>query len=590
MASVRDKLPAFIAEIENGFSHETLLTVIQKIYFEYWLRRWLVTYRYMANPIFYPPLHTLKQITDGVWFRTSTNLSGQSLSGQFNPDLLKTVGEERLAWAPPSSEDGYQHYKDRYWYMDYYEGPYPVTDDVSPVEAGLEAIANRSAFVLPGHDSPGPRLHSYNIHPYLKPTDIDTTSPYDPEGSHETYLTDLNYNGLAPGFNQKTAHVFLAYIIPRLLDGTSGLFLNYRRHDAPWAAYTSLEELCEDAEIDTCAGMLERDGASSAYSLARPKVYVDLLKILQALKIYQIVHDFPWGPTDLFEWHEDLKTVTYYDSSGLTTWPHVPDWAAGTLGPLPTYYDSRGTPQLAYRMSDAKGPWYSAPFTRMATYPYTPLGPPYSLASAYEALPTPRYPTLNLQSSLAGSIYSSGYSGTGNPITWIVPLNCRYLDFCTIKQVHQRMEVSGWHEDWGREPVNAVTARPVRFSTSWGLEFSVPSGFRMFDGPNANIRFNRACVRQEVAVGTFQSSLIRELGEVEAVCEYRDHYPPLTHGLACTNRHRATLGLVTHPYFDCILDATGAFELFSERDGLPAEFDWQLNPFDGDPYKEWLEA
>jgi len=610
VASLLQPIHEFIASIEGGFKHSDLPMVLQKIYLEYWLRKWLITYGFMANPAFSSPMQAVRQATGGVHFRTPTKLSLQNLEEQFDGQVMTSVGEERLEWVSPSSHEGpYQHYLDRYWYMDFYDGPHPLTNDVSPVDAGCKrygSYPDRSFFVLPPDPYPAPRLHGFNVYPRLKPTNLDERNPW-VDGDHATYLTDLDYNGIIPGMNQNTVHVFIEWILIRLLRGSeedqiTPLYLSYRRHSEPYERYESAnnyEDIFADAGIEGGHGLIEREGASNAYSLTRAKIYVDILKIIGALRIHQINYESNLLPSYMYQWHDDTKTVTFHNGrvSYNAGWP---DWFLGTTS-LPYWYDSYGHTIIAYRTPHPPCDALAAQFTGgyVPGVGWRPTGPPYSLATSY--LPTGRKTNRVLSCEHfqeVGKPKYSSYKNTGEPVTGIVPLWCRYLDYCTVKQVHQHV----WFGDWyGTYATPAVAAREWRFSTSWGAEITVPSGFTMPGGtiyeygiPGYRpIRWycdGRITVtRQKVSNSAFESHLLRETGEIEIACEFTDHYPPTTHGLYVTNIAHSYMNVEIFPRFDCIVDADGVFAKFMEENSLPLQFDWQANPFDPTPYKNYAE-
>ena len=93
--SVLIPIEDFIEQIEDGFEHDDLPVVLQKIYFEYWLRNWIVAYKYKSLPAFHSPMQAIQQDADGVHFKTPTNLSGESASDTFNEAPMTSIGEER---------------------------------------------------------------------------------------------------------------------------------------------------------------------------------------------------------------------------------------------------------------------------------------------------------------------------------------------------------------------------------------------------------------------------------------------------------------------------------------------------------------
>lgn len=592
--NILQPIPDFIAAIEGGFRHSDLPAVLQKIYLEYWLRNWIVAYKYNSLPAFHSPMQALRQAASGVHFKTPTNLSGESMSDTFDGAPMLGVGEERVDYLSPSSLEGpYKDYKDRYWYMDFYAGPQPPSDELSPVAAGADrydAYPNRSFFELPPDVE---RIYGYNVFPRLRPPNMDTQNPYTEGGNHDTYLTDLNYDGIVPGMNQNQVHVFIEWILVQLLRGSSlvtPLYLSYIRHDPPYEPYSranNYADIFADAEVEGGLGLIAREGASNTYSLTRAKIYVDILKVLDALKMFRIVQEWR-NPGASPEWPQFVLDPETMEADCYTVAANLPKWFFGTFDPiLMEYLNYYGE---ARRTTDAEHPIMFAQVAgSYSGLIWVPSGPPYSLAGTFQETTTDRYPILWFRYLRGGQTPSQYYyyGGTGRVMT-IVPTACRYLNDCGVKQAFQHMHVNLAYGS--RLTTSAIAARDWHFSTSWGMDVLIPqdSVFPTARIQNNDVICNRFAVRQEVDVSTFFAHVLTEYAHAEVMCEFVDHTPPTTHGLYYSNNFTGML-IETTPRFDLVADVSGVFKRFRDENTLPPAYDWQGYAIDGSIYVPYHE-
>lgn len=597
--NILQPIPDFIAAIEGGFRHSDLPAVLQKIYLEYWLRNWIVAFAYNSLPAFHSPMQALRQAASGVHFKTPTNLSGESMSDTFDEAPMLGIGQERVDYIPPSSLEGpYKDYKDRYWYMDFYDGPQPPSDELSPVAAGADrydAYPNRSFFELPPDVE---RICGYNVFPRLRPPNMDTKNPYTEGGNHDTYVTDLNYDGIVPGMNQNQVHVFIEWILVRLLRGSSlvtPLYLSYIRHNAPYLPYSranNYADIFEDAEVEGGLGLIAREGASNTYSLTRAKVYVDILKVLDALKMFRIVQDDGGYRTDLFELDPDSMTAKYYNTYLEDRATTFPDWARGTFGtyteimvptkgPARRTMDPKSRVMLAYLEGEYSG------------LLWTPSGPPYHLDGGFsETTSDFRRELRMIVNRATQSPWTCYYYGGDGVVSTIIPLACRYLDDCDVKEVYQHFY---FHFNTPGNTTPAVAARDWVFSTDWGMQIVVPAEAVMPRGAWFDWRdnqwhypvFNGGVVRQAVDNSAFFDHLVREYDHLEVSCTFTDHRPPTDHDLYVSNVADLDMIIETVPRFDLVADVSGVFERFRNENTLPASYDWQAFPMSLSPYVEW---
>lgn len=586
--SVLQPIPDFLAAIEDGFRHADLPVVLQKIYLEFWLRNWIVAYRYQNLPAFYSPMQALRQATSGVHFKTPTNLSGESMSDTFDGAPMLSVGEERVAYLPPSNLEGpYKAVADRYWYMDFYTGPQPPSDELSPVAGGYDrydTYPNASFFKLPPYAE---RIYGFNVFPRLRPPNPDTGDDIDTVG------TDLNYAGIVPGMNQNQVHAFIEWILVRLLRGgdqITPLYRSFLQHDFPYDQYhrdNNYADIFADAEIENGMGMIAREGASNAYSLTRAKIYVDILKVLDALKMFRIVQEWR-NPGVWLGWPqfvldpETMEADCYIDAANL------PKWFFGTFDPISMeYLNYYGE---ARRTTDAEHPIMFAQVAgSYSGLIWVPSGPPYSLAGTFQETTTDRYPILWFRYLRGGQTPSQYYyyGGTGRVMT-IVPTACRYLNDCFVKQAFQHMHVN--LASGSRLTTSAIAARDWHFSTSWGMDVLIPqdSVFPTARVKDSDVICNRFAVRQEVDVSTFFAHVLTEYAHAEVMCEFVDHTPPTTHGLYYTNNLTDML-IETTPRFDLVADVSGVFKRFRDENTLPPAYDWQGYAIDGSIYVPYHE-
>lgn len=594
--SVLIPIKDFIEQIEDGFEHDDLPVVLQKIYFEYNLRRWIVDFHYNSLPAFLSPMQAIQQDADGVHFKTPTNLSGESASDTFNEAPMTSIGEERVDYIAPSSLDGpYKDYRDRYWYMDFYDGPQPISDELSPTAAGADrydTYPDRSYVELPPSDySLTKRIYGYNVFPRLRPPNMDTRDPFTGGGDHDTYLTDLNYNGIIPGMNQNQVHAFVEWILIHLLRGgpsITPLYLSYLQHDAPYNPYllaNNYADIFADAEIENGIGLVSREGTSNTYTLTGPRVYCDILRVLDALKIYRLVHNWETR-ANMFELFPESMTTNYYNTYLPGSANTFPDYFVGNFEPIVYTYGSYAgsVRRITQDECAVKIAYLTGSYSGVT---WTPTGPPYTLSGAFTDTTTNRYPQLRMViSPAAQSPYACRYYGGAGVVTTIAPTACRFLGDCDILQVHQHLEFT-----FNRESNNtpAIAARDWIWETSWGMSVTIPSGSVMPRGAYRSYQWyypllNRAVIRQEVDVDTFMAHVLHEYAHAEISCEFTDMTPPTTHGLYVSNIANIDMIINTYPHFDAVADVSGVFERFRDEDTLPSAYDWQGSPISISPY------